>query len=150
MRWLDVEEQDDVDVLDPVRVERSRPVEDEEAEAFAAICELASPGPMLIDDVATGEGSPVATLPDGRRIICVCGMEVAPEQACCTIEANARLFCEARHMVLRLLRDRQHWRRREKELLERIASLETQLAEQGRPADPGRSGKGSSRPAVPR
>ena len=69
MRWWEIEDFDDCDLFDPVRVERSPKVEDTEAAVFEAICHSASPGPFVIDDQAGGEGVVVASLPDGRLIV---------------------------------------------------------------------------------
>lgn len=129
MRWWEIEEFDDCDMLDPVRVERSPKVEDMEAAVFEAICHSASPGPFVIDDHASGEGIVVASLPDGRLIISIGAAPPSEEDSEIQAEANARLICEARCMILRLLRDRERWYEKERDLLDRIAVLETRLAE---------------------
>ena len=128
MRWWEIEEFDDCDLFDPVRVERSPTVEDAEAAVFEAICHSASPGPFVIDDHADGEGIVVASLPDGRLIVSIGATQPSEEDGEIQAEANARLFCEARCMILRLLRDRERWYERERDLLDRIAVLENRLA----------------------
>ncbi len=119
----------DIDLFDPLRIERSTPIEDEEAALVEAICQEATPGPMLIDDDATGEGFVVATLPDGRHIISLaCD---SPDDSRQTAEANAQLICRSRYLLLRLLRDRLRWQRERETLLDRIAVLEasTEIAD---------------------
>jgi hypothetical protein len=127
MRWWEIEEFDDSDVFDPVRIERSPKVEDAEAAVFEAICHSASPGPFVIDDQAGGEGTVVASLPDGRLIVSIGATPPSEEDREIQAEANARLFCEARCMILRLLRDRERWYERERDLLDQIALLENRL-----------------------
>lgn len=129
MRWWEIEDFDDCDMFDPVRVERSPKVEDTEAAVFEAICHSASPGPFVIDDQADGEGTVVASLPDGRMIVSIGATPPSEEDSEIQAEANARLFCESRCMILRLLRDRERWYERERDLLNRIAILESRLAE---------------------
>ncbi len=135
MRWWEIEDFDDSDVFDPVRVERSPRVEDTEAAVFEAICHSASPGPFMIDDQAGGEGIVVATLPDGRLIVSIGAAQPAEEDGEVQAEANARLFCEARCMILRLLRDRERWYERERDLVDRVAVLESSLAKLERHSD---------------
>lgn len=128
MRWWEIEDFDDCDMFDPVRVERSPKVEDTEAAVFEAICHSASPGPFVIDDQADGAGIVVASLPDGRLIVSIGATQPTEEDGEIQAEANARLFCESRCMILRLLRDRERWYERERDLLDRIAVLESRLA----------------------
>lgn len=137
MRWWEIEDFDDCDMYDPVRVERSPKVEDTEAAVFEAICHSASPGPFVIDDQADGAGTVVASLPDGRLIVSIGATQPSEEDTEVQAEANARLFCESRCMILRLLRDRERWDERERDLLNRIAVLQSQVAqhEQGREDD---------------
>ena len=129
MRWWD-DCYDETEVFDPLRVERSRPVEDDEAALFETLCQAASPGPLVVDDHAAGEGVVVATLPDGRHIVSLRTAECFAADSPRTIAANAQLICEARFLALRLLRDREKWQRREKCLLEKIQSLKLELDEQ--------------------
>ncbi len=135
MRWWEIEDFDDCDIFDPVRVERSPIVEDTEAAVFEAICHSASPGPFMIDDQAGGEGIVVATLPDGRLIVSIGAAQPAEEDGEIQAEANARLFCEARCMILRLLRDRERCYEKERDLVDRIAVLESRLTKLERNAD---------------
>jgi len=128
MRWWEIEDFDDCDIFDPVRVERSPKVEDTEAAVFEAICHSASPGPFVIDDQAAGEGIVVTSLPDGRLIVSLGATQPSEEDGEIQAEANARLFCEARCMILRLLRDRERWYEQEHDLLDRITALESRLA----------------------
>ena len=128
MRWWEIEDFDDCDIFDPVRVERSPKVEDTEAAVFEAICHSASPGPFVIDDQADGAGTVVASLPDGRLIVSIGATQPSQEDGDIQAEANARLICESRCMILRLLRDRERWYERERDLLDRVALLEARLA----------------------
>ena len=114
------------DVFDP-HVVQCRPVEDDEAEIIEAICLAATPGPLVTDDRSDGGGALVVTLPDGRHIVSLRPPAGGPEDARSMGAANAQLICEARSLLLRLLRDRQRWERREACLLERISELEALL-----------------------
>jgi len=102
-------------------------MDDDEAELIEAICQAATPGPLVTDDVSDGGGALVATLPDGRNIVSVSDSPSCPEDARSRAAADAQMICEARSVLLRLLRDRGRWQRREKLLLEKIRSLEDQL-----------------------
>ena len=122
---------DRIGLIDPLRVERSAPVREEEAAWLERICEAATPGPLLVDDAADGSGVVVATLPDGRSIV-----SLSPEAALDdeeALRANAQLICQARYMLLRLLRERDRWQTEREELLNRIAVLETVLEQQEPP-----------------
>jgi hypothetical protein len=129
MRWWDEEciEDGDSVITDPLLVERSKPVTDEEARRFEDICQAATPGPLVVDDKSDGSGMVVAYLPDGRSVV----NQNAESLASCNAEgaaaANAELFCRARCIVLRLLRDRRDCKRREQGLLKRIDFLEAEL-----------------------
>ena len=147
MRWWEIEDFEESDIFDPVRVERSPKVEDTEAAIFEAICHSGSPGPFVIDDQADGEGIVVATLPDGRLIVSIGATQPSEEDGEIQAEANARLFCEARCMILRLLRDRERWYEQERNLLDRIAVLESRLANLEHDPD---SGHFESRFTLPR
>ncbi|NLX97393.1 MAG: hypothetical protein GXY83_14585 [Rhodopirellula sp.] len=116
----------DDDPFDPLEVQRSRPVEDEEAKQWETVCQTSSPGPLILDDRASGDGTVVATLPDGRHLISLAQVG-SPLDAMCAMEANTELICHARFWLLRLLRDREHARRREECLLRRIESLEARI-----------------------
>jgi len=113
-------------MFDPLCVERSAPMDDEEAELVKALCQSATPGPLVIDDETEGEGAVVATLPDGRHIVSLTA-SVQHIQDRAAIEANARLICKAKNLLLRLLRDRQQWRHQQEFLQERVRTLETAL-----------------------
>jgi len=114
---------------------RSRPVDDDEAELIEAICQAATPGPLVADEVSNGGGMLVATLPDGRNIVSLSTMTGGPARSRTFAAANAQLICEARSLLLRLLRDRRRWRRREKCLLEEIRLLEDQLERRSEAVD---------------
>ena len=134
-------------LLDPLRAVRSTPVKDEEANCLEELCESATPGPLLIDDEADGEGVIVATLPDGRHIISLSVDTIADEEV--TVQANARLICHARYVLQRLLRDRSRWQREREGLLERIEALEAALQSQPESVDwhnPPRATAAVSRP----
>jgi len=122
---------------DPLCVERSAPVDDDEAAAIEALCHTATPGPLVLDDKTDGDGAPVFTLPDGCVVVSrTATVESLADPA--VAGANAELICKARYFLLRLLRDRQRWQVERQELLERIAQLEAKLAARARrrPARP--------------
>jgi len=106
----------DSDISDPLRIERSSPMDDEEAAAVEALCLAATPGPLMADEAADGQGILVASLPDGRHIISLTS-EGCQSDAQCMAEANIQLICRARYLLLRMLRDRRQW-------LDRIQELE--------------------------
>jgi len=122
----------DSDISDPLRIERSAPMDDEEAAAVEALCLAASPGPLMVDDATEGQGVVVATLPDGRHVVSL-SCEGCPDDAAHTAEANIQLLCRARYLMLRLLRDR-------RQFLDRIQELECLLP----------SGQQQKAPAYPR
>ena len=115
------------DIFDPLCVERSAPMSDEEAEVIETLCQAATPGPLVVDDNDAGsEGSPVASLPDGRVIVTLATpMDPSAHEA--AINADAELFCKARYELLKLLRDRRQWKEQREFLQERIHTLETAL-----------------------
>jgi len=129
MRWWDEEWGESV-LSESLLLGQGGPIGDEEAERFEAICRAATPGPLVIDDRSDGSGVVVASLPDGRHVVSHSEQMASQADAEATAEANAGLICRARCMVLRLLRDRQHWRQREKDLLERVRLLEAELQRQ--------------------
>ncbi len=114
------------DVFDPLCIERSAPMEDEEAALVEALCQAATPGPLVVDDEVEGEGALVVSLPDGRMIVSLTAtVEQTHDEG--VTHANAQLICKARYLLLRLLRDRQQWKEQREFLLERIRTLETAL-----------------------
>jgi len=113
-------------LFDPLCIERSAPISDEEAALAEDLCQAATPGPLVVDEQATGDGAVVATLPDGRCIVSLtAGVEHTESDG--ATEANAQLICKARYLLLRLLRDRQKWTEERDSLLERVATLEAAL-----------------------
>jgi hypothetical protein len=122
----DLEEIGHSDMFDPLCIERSPPMDDEEAALVEALCQAATPGPLVVDDKVEGEGAVVVSLPDGRIIV---SLSAAVEQANGEVvtHANAELICKARYLLLRLLRDRQQWKEQRGFLLERIRTLEAAL-----------------------
>ncbi len=115
---------------DPLCVGRGTPVDDNEAAAIEALCQSATPGPLVLDDAADGGGAPLVTLPDGRVIVSrTAAVESLADAS--VIDANVELICKARYYLLRLLRDRQRWQTERQELLGRLAELE---AKQGKPS----------------
>ena len=126
-RWHEnVDGLDHSEIFDPLCVERSAPMNDEEAELAEALCHAATPGPLVVDDEAEGEGAVVASLPDGRLIVSLTA-SVEHTQDRAAGEANAQLICKARTLVLRLLRDRQQWKEQQVFLQERRRTLESLL-----------------------
>jgi len=119
----------DVELCDPLQIERATPITDEEAAVIEELCEAATPGPLVIDDAADGEGIVVATLPDGRHLISRI-VSHDPDENASQLDANARLMCRARCYLLRLVRERRQWQRTRDRLLERISALESTLAKQ--------------------
>lgn len=114
------------DVFDPLCIERSAPMDDEEAALVEALCQAATPGPLVVDDEVEGEGAVVVSLPDGRMIVSLtANVEHTHDEA--VTHANAQLICKARYLLLRLLRDRQQWKEQRAFLLERIRTLEAAL-----------------------
>ncbi len=139
---------DHSDLFDPLCVERTAPMDDEEAELVKALCQSATPGPLVIDDETEGDGAVVATLPDGRHIVSLTA-SVQHTQDRVAVEANARLICKAKNLLLRLLRDRQQWRHQQEFLQERIRTLETAL-ESERTVAQGEGWKNSRVSSLPR
>jgi len=129
MRWWDEEciENEDSVMTDPLLVERSKPVTDEEARRFEEICQAATQGPLVVDDKSDGGGTVIAYLPDGRFVVSQSQEVIASPDAVEAARANAELICRARCMVLRLLRDRHEWKRREQGLRKRIEFLEAEM-----------------------
>jgi len=126
-RWH--EEVDDInasDIFDPLCVERSAPMEDEEAALVEALCHAATPGPLVVDDNVEGDAAVVVSLPDGRLIVSLTA-SVDQTEAEGVSYANAELICKARYLLLRLLRDRQQWKQEREFLMQRIRTLETAL-----------------------
>lgn len=130
--WYDrVDEMGHGDIFDPLCVERSSPMEDEEAALVEALCRAATPGPLVIDDHSEGEGAVVFSLPDGRVIVSLTApVEHSVDET--VTHANAQLICKARYLLLRLLRDRRQWKEERDFLLERIRSLEAELEDERR------------------
>ncbi len=123
--WEENLERDDY--FDPLCVERSAPMDDGEAELIKALCETATPGPLVVDDDTEGEGAVVVSLPDGRIIISLAAsIEHTEDDG--VMDANAQLICKSRYALLRLLRDRQQWKHQKEFLENRIRTLETLLA----------------------
>lgn len=112
--------------FDPLSVQRSAPVEDEEAAMVEALCLAATPGPLVVDDETDGEGAVVVSLPDGRLIVSMTAPVAQTDDAAVTL-ANAQLICKSRHLLLRLLRDRQQWKQQREFLQGRIRTLEAAL-----------------------
>ena len=118
---------EDADTFDPLYIERSSPIEDEEAALIESLCQSATPGPLVIDDSVDGEASPVFSLPDGRMIVSLTALvEHSDDEE--ASRANAQLICKARYLLLRLLRDRRDWAEQREQLSRRIEELEDALA----------------------
>jgi len=125
------EERDGVEIeglFDPLCIERSAPIDDDEAALVEALCQAATPGPLVVDEQVAGDGAVVVSLPDGRLIV---SLTAGVEHTQCVeaLEANAQLICKARYLLLRLLRDRQQWKEEREFLLERIRTLEAALGD---------------------
>ena len=135
-RWHeDLTEMSDSGIFDPLCVERSAPMDDEEAALIEALCQAATPGPLVVDDQHEGEGAVVVSLPDGRMIVSLTAGVNQTEDEDLT-HANAELICKARYALLRLLRDRQQWKAEQKHLLERIRTLEAALGPEDGAGEP--------------
>ena len=123
------ENPDEVDptiAFDPLCVQRSAPIEDDEAAMVEALCLASTPGPLVVDDEADGDGAVVVSLPDGRLIVSMTAPVEQTDDETVTL-ANAQLICKARHLLLRLLRDRRQWSQQREFLQERIRTLERSL-----------------------
>ena len=118
MSFWDEDGFNDFDIFDPLRVERSAPMDDREANAIESLCLAATPGRLVVDDEAEGVGVVVASLPDGRHVINL--TPTCPPDDESAVEANVKLICQARYLLLRMIRDREH-------LHKRIAELEADL-----------------------
>ena len=125
--WLEGSDELDPEIaFDPLSVQRSSPIEDEEAAMVEALCLSATPGPLVVDDEADGDGAVVVSLPDGRLIVSMTAPVTQTDDEAVT-RANAQLICKARHLLLRLLRDRQDWKQQREFLQERVRTLESAL-----------------------
>jgi len=134
-RWH--EDQDELGqsgIFDPLCVERSAPMEDQEAALVEALCRAATPGPLVVDDVVEGDAAVVVSLPDGRMIVSLTA-SVDQTEADGVPHANAELICKARYLLLRLLRDRQQWKEEREFLLQRIRTLEIALRSENQAAE---------------
>ena len=131
------EDSGELDQFDPLCIERSPPMDDEEAAAVESLCLAATPGPLVTDDEVEveGDGAVVVTLPDGQMIISLTASVEHTEEVG-VIRANAELICKARYYLLRLLRDRKQWKKERDDLSQKIRELETAVAAQESP--PGR------------
>lgn len=114
--------------FDPLCIERSKPVNDDEAALVEALCQAATPGPLVVDEQTAGDGAVVVSLPDGRLIVSLTA-GVEHTESAEALEANAQLICKARCLLLRLLRDRQQWKEEREFLLERIRTLKAALGD---------------------
>ncbi len=139
MPWFEHDTFED-SLFDPLQIQRSRPVTDDEAAQWEAVCLAASPGPLLCDDRADGGGTLVVILPNGQRLVST-ALPISTMDAMCIAEANAELMCHARLWMLRMLRDREHSRRREQMLERRVEELQAQFG-----AEPLETGKSPFRP----
>jgi hypothetical protein len=126
MPWFDRDSFDD-SFFDPLQIQRSRPVTDEEAAQWETVCQAASPGPLVADDRNDGSGVLVVTLPNGQRLVST-ALAGSPLDAMCAAEANAELICHARLWILRLLRDREQAHNREQMLLQQLNELQAAAA----------------------
>jgi hypothetical protein len=150
MSWLHKRWFEDGDSCDPLYLFRGRPVEDEQADLIEAICLAATPGPWVVDNHSEGGGALVATLADGRHIVSTKPAESCFRNSRFAAAANAQLICEARCLLLRLLHDRQQWKRREKCLLEKINELEEQLERHSETVEQAKWVPADQTPARPR
>ncbi len=109
--------------FDPLCMHRGAALSDEQASRIEAVCQLATPGPLAVDDDVAGEGAVVASLPDGRLIVSrTSDVEDAEDDD--VRHANAELICKARHWLLRMLMDREQWTAERETLQHRISELE--------------------------
>jgi hypothetical protein len=132
-------------IFDPLCIQRSAPMDDEEAAIVEALCHAATPGPLVVDDEVGGEGAVVFSLPDGRMIVSMTAtVEHARDRA--AVDANAQLICRARYLLLRLLRDRQQWKEQREFLQERIRTLEAALGLNSSPIEAADASRFLSRP----
>jgi len=123
---------DRADVFDPLCVERSAPLSDEEAGQIERFCRNATPGPFVVDDEVDGDAAVMAELPDGRLIVSLAS-SLGHAEDDDVINANAELICKARYLLLRLLRDRSKWQEDRRDMEARIQHLESLLNSGGYP-----------------
>lgn len=114
---------DDTETFNPLLTSGYAPLSEADLALIEAACEAATPGPLVIDDHAEGEGVVVATLPDGRHVVSLASGESSDDPA--TAAANAQLIRHARCWLLRLLRDRERLQLEREELLARLARAES-------------------------
>jgi len=108
-RWNQSEMAAEQSAHDPLMLERRSSLSDAEAEHIERVCLDATPGPLVLDDEADGDGAPVFSLPDGRMVVSLTATE-----------ANIELLSKARYWLLCLLRDRSRWQAEREELLDRL------------------------------
>ena len=89
-----------------------------------------------MDDATVGDGTLVASLPDGRHIISLAEEAFLDDRV--VGEANARLICQARYLLMRLLRDRERWQRERERLLEQIRAAQAAGLHDGSEGHPDR------------
>jgi len=152
MRWWDEECIDDEDsvITDPLLIERSKPVTDEEARDFEEMAQASTPGPLVVDDKSEGGDTVIASLPHGHSVVSQGEKVVTPADAVAAAKANAELICRARCIILRLLRDRRHAKRREQALRQRIEFLESEIERRQQMAGSARWEEADGVPARPR
>ena len=138
----------DSDIFDPLRVQRSASISEQEAANIEALCQAATAGPLLTDDQTEGDGVVVASLPDGRHIVSLTAQ--CPGEHRFAAEADAQLICKARYLLLRMLRDRDRWQAERRRLCERIRALEAALGAEGQSIDRSRSSRPQDVPSRPR
>ena len=131
-RYDDIDELDRREIFDPLCIERSRPMSDEESALAETLCQASTPGPLVIDDEADGDGALVVSLPDGRLIVSLTA-SVEQTESDGAIQANSELICKARHWLLRMLMDREQWAAERETLQHRISELETESSSPPQP-----------------
>ncbi len=105
----------------------------EQIERIRQLLQRAS-GSLVLDDQTDGDGAVVATLSNGRHLVTLSvplGTRIDPA----TEEANAELFCHARYIIARLLRDREALLEENARLRQRLTELEGLVRDQMRRSD---------------
>ena len=115
------------DSFDAAHVDSVVPLDDAEARRIEFLCRTATPGPLVVEADGWSGGTVVATMPDGRQVVSI----TTPSQPGCKDEqeANLRLICRGRQLLLRMLNDRKQWSAERALLRNKLAALEDELRE---------------------
>lgn len=113
------------DSFDAAHVDSVVPLDDREARRIEYVCRAATPGPLVVEADGWSGGTLVATLPDGRQIVSMTSASGGGGQD--ELDANARLICRGRQLLLRLLNERKRWQAEQAVLRAKLKSLEEEV-----------------------